>query len=222
MRAFGRVALVLGTLAVGLALAYFPEAAPEHTGMGGTGGAEQVLLLTANGYGAYGNYFRDLMEMHGWELTTAGVTPTVSPCYWGETLEVDTLVSGITEVSRYDCLLIMPNRAVDGDSHQQLLDSPEALAMVSEAVQESVLVVAVCGGVRVLAAADVIDGVRVTGHSLYVGEYTAAGAIWQGSSVPPVLDGNILTSTQSHYFGHEIFWTMRAAIDSLRALKAGA
>jgi putative intracellular protease/amidase len=146
------------------------------------------------------------------------VNPTVGTCFYGGPLTVDTLVGDITDVSPYDCLFIMPSRdAVSGGSHIQLLESPEALDLVGQAADGGLLVVSFCGGTRVLAAADVIDGVTVTGAPAYVSEYTAAGGIWAGDEVPPVLDGNILTTRRGQYYSHRVCEIMRTALDSIRA-----
>jgi putative intracellular protease/amidase len=112
----------------------------------------------------------------------------------------------------------MPSKAtVSGGSHSQLLGSTEALDLVSLAAGEGLLVVAFCGGTRVLAAADVIDGVSVTGNPDYQAEYVAAGGIWAGADVPPVLDGNILTTRRGQYYSYQICEIMRTALDSIRA-----
>jgi putative intracellular protease/amidase len=184
---------------------------------GGNGEIEILVLLCAP-YGANYNLVRDVMELYGWNVTTTAVNPTVGTCYYGGAITVDTLVSEITDVSHYDCLVIMPSRnAVSGGSHSQLLGSPEALDLVSQATQEGLLVASFCGGTRVLAAADVIDGVMVTGTPDYLSEYTAAGGIWAGAEVPPVLDGNILTTRRGQYYSHRVCEIMRTAVDSIRA-----
>jgi hypothetical protein len=40
-----------------------------------------------------------------------------------------------------------------------------------------------------------------------------------GEAVPPVLDGNILTSSKGHYYSHQICEAMRSAVDSLRVAR---
>jgi putative intracellular protease/amidase len=182
-------------------------------------GEVKVLVLMSDLHGAYFSYVRDQMELYGWDMTFVGLEPTVSVCAWGQPHNVDTLLSQITDVSPYDVLLIAQSQCYTGRAHIDLLDSPEALNFVRQAVEDSLLVVAICGGTRVLAAADVIEGVQVTGYPTFVQEYTAAGGIWLGDNVPPVLDGNILTSAKGHYYSHQICETMRAAVDSLRAVR---
>ena len=185
-------------------------------------GEPRILMLMCNNYGANYNWIRDVMEIYGWDVTTAGVTPTVTVCFIGGPLTVDTLVSEITDVSQFDCLAVMPaSGAVAPGPHGQLLLSPEALALVHQAAADSLLVVGFCTGVRVLAAADVINGKMVTGNPAYQSEYIAAGAIWAGQPVPPVLDGNILTSTRNQTNAQRVCEIMRTAIDSLRVVRAG-
>lgn len=193
-----------------------PGAGPAGQAAGGSGEVKALLLVSAP-YGANYNLLRDVMDIFGWNTTVVGVTPTVGPCSYGGPLTVDALVSDVTEVWRYDCLMIMP--ANNNDSHRQLLDSPEALALVQEAVADTLLVAALCGGTRVLAAADVIDSVLVTGNPTFLQEYLDAGAIWAGDPVPPVLDGNILTSRRNQYYSYTLVELMRTAVDSLRAVR---
>jgi putative intracellular protease/amidase len=198
------------------------QAVPDPEGSGrasGGSGEVKALLLVANRYGANYNLLRDVMDVFGWETTVAGVTPTVTACSYGGPMTVDILVSEVTDLWQYDCLVIMPANSTD--SHRQLLDSPEALALVEEAVADTLLVVSCCGGSRVLAAADVIDSVEITGAPAFLQEYLDAGAIWAGDAVPPVLDGNILTSRRNQYYSVNLVETMRTAIDSLRAVRRG-
>jgi putative intracellular protease/amidase len=164
----------------------------------GDPGEVKILIMVCNSYGANYNLIRDVMELNGWDITTVGVTPTVPACFYGGPITVDTLVTEIADVSHYDVLLIATSRVIQtGGSHSQLLASPEALDLVAQAASESLLVVAQCGGTRVLAAAGVINGVTVTGKDEYLQEYLDAGAIWAGEVGTPVLDGNIMTSLRN-------------------------
>ena len=169
----------------------------------------KILMLMGNYVGGYHYFTSDLWEQQWWNLTSAGLTPTLLPCPLGVPFHVDTLITQITDLSAYDCLAIMQTRAYTGTSHYDLLASPETIALVQQAVAESLLVVATCGGVRVLAAADVIDGLTVTGHAAYAQEYIAAGATYAGDGVPPILDGTILTSAHGRYYCQQIAETMR-------------
>jgi putative intracellular protease/amidase len=184
----------------------------------GNPGEVRVLLMVCDYYGANYNLIRDVMELYGWDITTIGVTPTVRQCYYGGPITVDTLVTEIADVSQYDFLAIMPSRiAQPGGSHSQLLASPEALNLVAQAVSESLLVVALCGGTRVLAAADVIDGVTVTGADEYLQEYLDAGAIWAGETGLPVEDGRFLTSTRNQLNSRRLCELIRTYMAEKRA-----
>jgi len=209
---------IAAVLLVGFLFAV-PSSVPLEAAGPSSAGSGQVkaLLVVNNTYGANYNLLRDVMDLYGWQTTVVGVTPTVTQCFYGGPITVDLLVTDLADVSPYDCLIIMPAKSTD--SHRQLLASPEALALVGQAVEESLLVVAFCGGTRVLAAAQVIDGVRVTGNPDFLQEYLDAGAIWAGDTVPPVLDGNILTTRRGQYYSHQICEVMRTAVDSLRVLR---
>jgi len=202
-----------------LCLVILGTIAPGPAAAAGSADEVTVLVLMSDRHGAYFSYVRDQMELYGWDFTFAGVTDSVSNCYWGEPFTVDTLVSELGDVSGYDCLLIAQSQAYLGQANEQLLSSPAALDLVRRAVGDSLLVVAICGGTRVLAAADVIEGRQVTGYATYSQEYINAGAVWMGEAVPPVLDGNILTSSKGHYYSHQICEAMRSAVDSLRVAR---
>jgi len=201
-RAFPLIAICLV-----LFLAVLPSG-PESAPSSGPGEI-RILMLFGDHVGGYSYFTSDRWEQCGWGLTSAGLQPTLSPCPLGVPFNVDTLITEITDLSDYDCVAIMQSSAYNGTSHDDLLASPEALALVQQAVADSLLVVASCGGVRVLAAADVIDGVTVTGYAAYSQEYIDAGAIWVGDGVPPVLDGRILTSSAGRYYCNQITEVMR-------------
>jgi hypothetical protein len=187
------------------------------------GGETKILLLVTQQYGANYHLIRDILERYGWDITVTGVAPVVAPCpaYGGafgcQPITVDTLLTEIGHTTAYDCLMIMPAMAWSGNSHYELLGSPEALAFVATAVAEDLIVAAWCGGTRVLAAADVIEGKRVCGHHLYIQEYLDAGAIYVPGSPPPVVDGNIITARRGQSYAPETCEVVAAAIDSVQA-----
>lgn len=169
-----------------------------------------VLLLVPNYFGALCHRVIDTFNDYGWNITLVGVTETISACngsvrYWNiPPLKMDYLVSEISDVSNYDALCIMhpskwENYPEYGDPAGDLIRSPEALNLVSSAAENGITIAAWCAGVRVLAAADVISGKRVTGPSEYIDEYTAAGAIYVSQNSYPVVDGNIITVSGMRY-----------------------
>jgi putative intracellular protease/amidase len=181
---------------------------------GGSGQVEALLILSRY-YGGNTNHIRDAMEVNGWNFTYTGLDLVVENCYYGQPKEVDILVSDITDVTQYDVVAIMP-----GNSHAQILQSPDVLALVNQAANEGLLVMACCGGVRVLAAANVLNGIHVTGKSQFLQEYLDAGAIWVGEPAPPIRDKNILTSVRNQLNCARLIEVARTGVDSLRAARA--
>ena len=94
----------------------------------------------------------------------------------------------------------MPATKKVADAYGDLLDSPTALSLLGTADQTGTALYASCGGVRVLATAALLDGHQITGEAQYQAEYETAGAIYLGEGLPPIIDGNIVTSQQGlHY-----------------------
>lgn len=182
----------------------------------GRSGVVKVLMLLCNPYGANYNWVRDVQETYGWDVTTAALVPVVNACYVGGPLTVDTLINEIGDVSEFDCLELMPG---PGLRYGALVNSPEVLALVNQADSLGLLLTAHCGGTRVLAAAGVLEGHRVTGDAGFIQEYLDAGAIWAGEPVHPVLDGNVLTTTRNQTHAWRTCELMRTAIDSLRTAR---
>jgi len=202
-----------------------PPRAGTPPGAATRSGEMRVLMLVCRDYGANYNLIRDAKELRGWQVTVATTRTTCRPCPWSETLGAtgmagDLLIDDLPDITPYDVLAIMPATATTGTSHQQMLESPAALQLVASAVAGDLVVAAFCGGTRVLAAADVIQGRRVTGHPTYQAEYVAAGAEFV-ETTPPLLDGNILTSRRGQFYCHQVCDVMAAAVDSIRAARSG-
>jgi putative intracellular protease/amidase len=170
----------------------------------------KILMLIGQDYGAAYNQadgplnIADYVRRYGWDVTTTAITGTVNPCNYhltntgGKTLTIDTLVSEISDISNYEALIITPCAS----GYAAEMANPAVLNLIKSAMDSGLVVAAWCRGTRLLAAADVIDGKRVTGNADYVSEYTAAGATYMGT-VPPVTDGNIVTIIRSYYYRSE-------------------
>jgi len=178
----------------------------------------EILLLMGQHYGANiciedgSTNILDNFERHGWNLTITGNQSSIQPCSYfagigGATIDVDYLVSDITDVSTYDALVILPC----SDSYESEITDPDVLDLVGNAVDSGLVVAAWCPGTRVLAAADVISGKNVTGKADFSDEYTAAGATFTGIT-PPVTDGNIVTIVRGNFYRNE---GCRAIYDAL-------
>lgn len=167
-----------------------------------------VLVIVPDYYGANLNFDLDNLQNFGWNITTAGVSASVRPCpsYAGPRgcpiLTVDVLISEIGDIDEYDVVAIMPGSMWVSTPYGDLMASQAVLDLIADAVEQDLVVFAPCGAVRVLAAADVLDGVTVTGHPRFQSEYEAAGATFLGGNLAPVIDGRIVTATRGMYF-HE-------------------
>jgi putative intracellular protease/amidase len=169
----------------------------------------KILFIMDHDYGANYHYIRPILEQYGWNVTITGLFSTLEPCGYQSgtaTLDVDILIQDISNITEYDAISIMP-----GNSHDNLRESQVALDLIREAVDEELVVSAWCRAVRVLAAADVLDGVNITGHADYREEYEVAGAIFN-ELVPPVIDGNIVTGVRSRFYRTEMCIAIATAL----------
>ncbi len=163
-----------------------------------------VLVIVADNYGGNSMLNKEFYERKGWNFTLTGVTPAVSPCSSDlPTLEMDILIDDIEDISSYDCIAIWPARWWVTNPYGDIIANQSALNLLQEANQQNKILWASCAGVRVLAAANVINGKRVQGkpgnNNEFVEEYEAAGAIYMGQALAPVIDGNIVTTTRGQF-----------------------
>lgn len=184
-----------------------------------------ILLIAPESYGANLNFNYDCFENYGWNITITGTKPTINPCTWfnqtqpggAPVIRVDVLIEDITDLRAYDAVAIMPTSGWSNNPAADLLDSPEALQLLSAAVDSGLVVYATCAGVRALAAADVIRGKEIVGHRNFSDEYMNAGAFYMGSDHPPIVDGNIVTSVRDMYYSVQnseaIFWALENKIE---------
>jgi hypothetical protein len=168
----------------------------------------EILLLMDHGWGGNVPFIMDIFERYGWSMTTTGLNETIISCsYLGyEEFTVDVLLTEITDLTQYDAISILP-----GNAHDLLRTNQTSLNLINDAVDLGLVVSAWCNGVRVLAAADVIDGKNITGNADYEAEYVAAGATFN-ELVPPVIDGNIVTGVRSRFYRTEMCEAIATAI----------
>ncbi|MGB3862228.1 MAG: DJ-1/PfpI family protein, partial [Candidatus Aminicenantaceae bacterium] len=161
-----------------------------------------VLLLVAQNYGL--NYFlnKDAFEQYGWNLIKVGALDSIPACppvaeqVGIKPIIPDVLVSDISDVKGYDAVVIMPSAGSYNpvpNPFGDLLEKPKVMKLITSAVAEGLAVSAVCAGVRVLAAADVIQMKKVVGSPRFQDEYEGAGATFLGNDHPPAIEGNIVT-----------------------------
>ena len=166
----------------------------------------KALVIVPNNYGANFQCFYEMYEQLGWDIATASVTQVVQPCpvyasiLGCPPLTVDLLIPDIANVTEYDCVMIMSSTQHAGNPCIELINSQETLDLLSTAVNQGLIVWATCSGIRVLAAADVLQGINIQGPSSYNGEFIAAEANIVGTKIPPVIDGNIITTMRGQYY----------------------
>ncbi len=170
---------------------------------------QHILLLVPHRYGANYNFNIDHFQQMGFITTTAGINGTVTPCNSGiPVLTADTLISGIQDIEMFQAVAVMPSRWVNvPEPYNDLITSPEALSIISEACSSSIPVWATCAGPLVLAAADVLSGVTIQGRagpdSSFMDIYEAAGANYIGWGLLPVIHQNIITTSRGQYYQRE-------------------
>ena len=166
----------------------------------------RILVFLPDKYGA--NYYLDRanFENYGWKITVAGTSQNIYPCpvyaagLGCPVVHPDTLIHQIGSVSGWDAIVVMSGSYYAGNACGNLLASAHTLALVSHAADSGLVVGGFCTGVRVLAAANVINGKVVTGNPNYQSEYVAAGAIWAGKNKPPQIQENIVTCSAGDFF----------------------
>ncbi len=175
--------------------------------LGITAGQEvQVLVVVSNKYGANTNFNMDLYRRNGWNITTAGVTEDVLPCHGDlPVMHVDTLIQAITDPNEYDAVAVMPvTWRYQANPYGDLINNSAAMTTLSGSVTAEIPFWLTCVGPRILAFAQLLQGVQIQGQpgnqGEFLAEYLAAGAIYLGSELPPVTDGNIITTTRGQYY----------------------
>lgn len=151
---------------------------------------------------------------YGWEVTLASCTPEVNPCSWAEihgcdVLTADMLTNELDYIGEWDLVMVAP-----GEGHEHLMQCPFALNIISQAYACNVPISAWCKGVRVLAAADVLEGVSITGHAAFEEEYIAAGANYLGNAAPPTIDDGIITCVKGKQYRQEMCELIRDAVEN--------
>ncbi len=168
--------------------------------------AINVLVILPANYGT--NLFLNwnYMQELGWDVTLTGTADPVPPCTWARdrviarTCSLDVLIDDIEDVTQYDAIIVSFGSNLAANPCGDLINSDATLNLLYAADQAGIVIAGMCGAVRVLAAADVIDGHHITGKEYYQDEYVAAGAIYDGPELAPIIDGNIVTCTRGMYY----------------------
>lgn len=185
----------------------------------------KILVLLDDQYGANlniednQNCILENYAEYGWEVTLVSCSPTVEPCPWGamrgcETITADMLTNELDNALDWDVITIAP-----GGTHEHLMACPYVLELLQDAAENNIPISAWCRGVRVLAAADVIDGVSITGHMDYEDEYLAAGAYYLGNGVAPVEDAGVITCVSATTYRLDMCELIRETVENATAIR---
>ncbi len=180
----------------------------------------KALLLVDQLYGASlniednQNNILENFQDYGWEVSIACCTPEINPCPWAsmqgcEVLSPDLMTYQLDDAQEWDVIVIIP-----GGSHANLIDCPFVLSVLAQARANNIPIAAWCRGVRVLAAAEVIEGVEITGPDDYLDEYLDAGAIYLGNFEPPTEDQGIITCVNATEYRQEMCEMIRNAVEN--------
>lgn len=186
--------------------------------------AVKVLLLVDDLYGGSisiddtQNNILENFAAYGWEVSIAGCSEEVNPCPWAqmhgcEVILPDMMTYDLDNTLEWDLVVVAP-----GGTHQNLINCPFVLSTLSNAKSNGIPIAAWCRGVRVLAAADVISGIEITGHADYTDEYMSAGAIYLGNFEPPTADQGIITCINAQEYRLEMCELIRNAVESTTAI----
>lgn len=180
-----------------------------------------ALLVLPDGLGPNWYLNADNFETYGWTLSLAGMRPAVPPCpsaggwYGIPDVPVEMRLDQALDLAQYQVVAIMPATKKVADAYGDLLGNPAALSLLRTADQAGAVFYAACGGVRVLAAAGILDGHQVTGEAQFQEEYRAAGALYLGEAIPPVIDGNIVTAQEGLHYNLDNSEAVAAALENI-------
>jgi putative intracellular protease/amidase len=187
--------------------------------------AVKALLLLDDQYGASVNIednqnnILENFKSYGWEVTLACCSEEVNPAPWAskqgcEVIHPDLMTYRLDNALDWDVIVVAP-----GESHQHLMDCPFVMSVLAQARDHDIPVAAWCQGVRVLAEADIIDGVEISGHADYEDDYLAAGAEFLGSYEPPTADQNIITCGDEKMYRQEMCELIRETVEKAAFLR---
>lgn len=183
----------------------------------------KALVIVPASYGANLNLVLDDCEQYGIEITTAALTKQVNPCPWASSrilpkLTVDSLISEIKDISRYDCVIFSYSTWRYNDAFTDIMNDSTAMELLKKANAYGLVFYLPCSAPRVLAKAGLLKERIISGVGQYQNEYTAAGAVYKGENIMPVTDSNYVSVTRGMYYHVENFDALMSAIQKKRSL----
>jgi hypothetical protein len=183
-------------------------AGPSHAQDPDEPNGVKALLLLPHQFGANTFLAMDDFAQFGWEMTLVGEKEEVIPCRgfsaFSEVVPetVDLLYDEVGDVGPYDVVVLMPGSQAAYPPYGDVLESEAALGLIAQAAKGGKIVYSACLGANVLAAAGILDDVTITGPRNCEEPVEEAGGSYAGNRIPPIIDGNIVTSTRALYY-HE-------------------
>lgn len=167
----------------------------------------EILMMLSDGYGPNTYHIIDDYEIYGWHLTTSALSESVTPCGAYQELPdlvVDQNLSALADFSAYDALIIANVAWTTGNPYNDILSNLQLMKKIGKITQTGPILYAACAGPRILAAANLLTNVHITGqtgnNNQFLNEYTTAGAIFEGEGHFPVIDNNIITNVRGQYY----------------------
>jgi len=179
----------------------------------------QVLALLADPYGANTYLLKTQFELLGWEVAFAGIDRTVPACArLCSTLFADLTVDEIDTMDAYDVLVVMPTPGTFQRKPNPVGDlrgSERALSLVREAYDEGLTLYTGCSGILLFGDAGLLDGADVIAHPNRMADCREYGAeCTRGSqTVPPKIDGQLVTATNQRVWPLEIAAAIARSLD---------
>jgi putative intracellular protease/amidase len=185
-KSFKLITLFLSLLAISSGISFSAVSVRAYTP------GHSVMILAANSVGDTYWPAKSKFESWGWTVTTAGLTASVTSCLNTNPrpVPVDILISDVNNdlLSQYECIFVP-----SGGHWSALLNNPTTLNLIYEAYNLGLIISSLCVGIRVIAGANILDGVRVAYDSNSAANVAAAGGITVNERV--VTHRRIVTGT---------------------------
>ena len=180
----------------------------------------QVLAMLADPYGANTHLLKCQFELLGWEVTLMGIDRSVPACSrLCSTLFADTSVDEIESASAYDVLVVMPTPGTfqrKPNPVGDLRDSELAVRLVQEAYETGLTLYTGCSGILLFGDAGLLEGANIIAHPNRMAncrEYGADCTIGS-QTVPPMIDGQLVTATNQRVWPMEIAAAIARSLDA--------
>ncbi|MCF7919194.1 MAG: DJ-1/PfpI family protein [Candidatus Cloacimonetes bacterium] len=185
----------------------------------------KALMILPDNYGANFYCYLELCRNLGWDITTASVNQVVTPCpsYAAPlgcgNITVDSLICEISDVTIYDCIMIHSSTSFSGNPYYEFLNDVDTMLLLGLADAADIVIWTSCAGVRLLGVAGIAQGVSMQCPAGYQNELTAAGANIVGEKIPPVIDGNIITTMRGQFYTQQNVYAILTALKNLQEVE---